>query len=249
MTTKTALSEWLEKQYLTWQLREGRGTIGEFAQWLGVSRNTYNNWTSRGQVPRGKYLTMLARQLGPEIYDVLGVPRPDPRLQQIISQWGSLPEGTRNLMTTVANSREAELDILRLAAQLDADSLDELSALVDRVSARSPQHAGGVRELHSEPANRGPAPPPRGLTGPAGAPEMTDETDLTHPDPRKAAALAQLSTQLTAMSPAAKAQVKAWILLRLERQRPAAVVPAPAVAGERVWQLEPPEPGVPLIIG
>ena len=35
---------------------------------------------------------LLASKLGPEIYDVLGLARPDPRLQAIIAYWGRIPD-------------------------------------------------------------------------------------------------------------------------------------------------------------
>lgn len=90
---KTKLGEWLEQQYVTWQARQGgRRTIDAFAQYVGVSRVAINRWMNGTRTPDAEYADLIAEKLGPEIYDLLDIPRPDPRLQAIIRQWGNLPE-------------------------------------------------------------------------------------------------------------------------------------------------------------
>lgn len=85
------VKQWMEQQFLAWQMREGgRKTVTEFARYLGVTRNSLNNWILRGQEPSGDNLETIARKMGPEIYDVLGLTRPDPELQRINSVWDDL---------------------------------------------------------------------------------------------------------------------------------------------------------------
>lgn len=72
--------------------------MADFARFLGVESTTLSNWVNGGRRPTGKYILLLASKLGPEIYDVLGMPRPDSRLQRIIANWGRIPpEGRREL--------------------------------------------------------------------------------------------------------------------------------------------------------
>ncbi len=54
----------------------GRRTVTEFAEHLGVSRDTLNKWMNGTRTPTGKHVDMLVSKLGPEIYDVLDLRRP-----------------------------------------------------------------------------------------------------------------------------------------------------------------------------
>lgn len=84
---------WLERQYIEWQRGRGkRGTITEFAEWLGVSRGTYNNWIIKKQTPGGDSLVLLGEKLGWEIYDIVGEPRPHPVQQLTVKMWGKLTD-------------------------------------------------------------------------------------------------------------------------------------------------------------
>lgn len=129
---KHAISQWLEREYLRWQLEEGRrGTIGDFAEWLGVSRNTYNNWATRGRPPSRKHVELLAEKLGEDIFDIVGLPRPDPRLHTIIDNWGKLADPVCNLLTGAVNGPETLQNILEAIAQLDDDDLGELNTWLE----------------------------------------------------------------------------------------------------------------------
>jgi len=84
--SKTPLGEWLERQFLKWQNERGeRQTLDTFAQYIGVTRSALNKWMNGNRTPDADYADQIADKLGPEIYDLLGLPRPDPRLQAIIS--------------------------------------------------------------------------------------------------------------------------------------------------------------------
>ncbi len=82
--------EWLDNQYLKWQLANGgRRTLDDFAEFLGIgSRVTLSRWINGKSKPERESIEILASKLGPEIYDRLGMERPDPGLQLVIQAWG-----------------------------------------------------------------------------------------------------------------------------------------------------------------
>lgn len=74
-TPKSA--QWITGRFLDWQKKMGgRRTVTEFAEHLGVSRDTLNKWMNGTRTPAGKHIDMLASKLGSEIYDVLDLRRP-----------------------------------------------------------------------------------------------------------------------------------------------------------------------------
>ena len=115
MSEETA--KWIEKKHLAWQSgREKKGTVTEFAIWLGVSRGTYNNWVLKKQTPQGDSVKLLADKLGPEIYSLVGMTPPDPRLEAIVKWWDKLSEEARNAISADAERYAAEKPDGELAA-------------------------------------------------------------------------------------------------------------------------------------
>ena len=97
MDTKSPIGDWLTRKYLEWQTAEAnRRTVTEFADFLGISRGAFNKYMNGNRRPRGVYVDMIAAKLGPEIYDLVGAPRPDPGLQYIIQNWGQVLHETRS---------------------------------------------------------------------------------------------------------------------------------------------------------
>lgn len=99
--------KWIEGRYRAWRddperpLRDDDGkrqdSVGLFAEYVGVSRGTMTNWLNRGKTPTVASAGKLAK-LGPEIYDFIGVPRPqtaDPGLRLIIENWGNIPNAVQ----------------------------------------------------------------------------------------------------------------------------------------------------------
>ena len=90
-------SDYLTQKYLEWQTAEGkRKTIDEFAYYLGVSQATTSAWMNGTRNPNKDNAVGLSKVLGMEIYDVLGIPRPDPDLIFIQTNWGQLDEKSRS---------------------------------------------------------------------------------------------------------------------------------------------------------
>jgi hypothetical protein len=118
---KTPVSEWLDKHFLKWQMDSGGSkTLVEFAAYLGVSRDSLNNWINRGSKPEPKSVDILASKLDdPTIYELMGLPSPDPRLLAIIGHWGEAPDAAKDeALSVIRRSSEikrSEADHKRVA--------------------------------------------------------------------------------------------------------------------------------------
>jgi transcriptional regulator with XRE-family HTH domain len=91
--------QFLEDSFLKWQIdKGGRKTVYEFAEYLGVSQPAVSAWWNETRIPQGDTIRKLAEKLGVEVYDVLGLPRPDPDLFYIQSVWDELTPETRKAL-------------------------------------------------------------------------------------------------------------------------------------------------------
>jgi len=80
--------QYLELKFLEWQHEKGgRKTVGEFAEYLGIAQSTASSYMNGKRIPEGETLRYIAIKLGIEVYDVLGLPRPDPDLLYLQSHW------------------------------------------------------------------------------------------------------------------------------------------------------------------
>jgi transcriptional regulator with XRE-family HTH domain len=91
------LSDWLTKQYIDWMDEQGEiKTQTEFAEWIGIDKVTLSRYIGgRRKNPDKETIKKIADKLGPEIYDTLGLARPDPQLQELTSIWHMLAEKTK----------------------------------------------------------------------------------------------------------------------------------------------------------
>jgi transcriptional regulator with XRE-family HTH domain len=82
---KSTFSKWLETTYLDWQRkRGGRVLQNEFAEWLGISKQLLSQYLNGRSAPTEERIDQLAEKLGPEVYDVLGLRRPDGKLNELL---------------------------------------------------------------------------------------------------------------------------------------------------------------------
>lgn len=89
-------SEFLERKFLTWQASQGkRRTIGEFAKSIGVAQTTVSSWLNGERKPEGESLRKLANKLGIDVYDALGLPRPDADLLYMQQHWDEISADDR----------------------------------------------------------------------------------------------------------------------------------------------------------
>lgn len=96
--TKT-FRQFLEENFLQWQMTTGgRKTVYEFAEYIGVGQSTISTWWNETRIPQGDNIRKLAEKLGLEVYDVLGLSRPDSDLFYIQSVWEELTVETRKAL-------------------------------------------------------------------------------------------------------------------------------------------------------
>lgn len=89
-------SQYLEMKFLEWQQQQGsRKTISEFAVYLEVPQPTISSYMTGARKPDMEKLQKIARKLGFEVYDVLGLPRPDEDLAYISQHWDTISEEFR----------------------------------------------------------------------------------------------------------------------------------------------------------
>lgn len=91
-------SEYLLNKLQEYEKQRGQRTsLDKFAEYLGVSRPLVSYWL-KGTIPSLENVQLLARKFGPEVYDVLDLPRPNPYLQKITQIFENLsPEHQRKL--------------------------------------------------------------------------------------------------------------------------------------------------------
>lgn len=73
--------EWMTQKYIDWrgQVVGHSGSVTEFARLFGVSQPLMSDWLKKGGIiPRSqKAISALVKVYGFEVYEVLGLPRPD----------------------------------------------------------------------------------------------------------------------------------------------------------------------------
>ena len=84
MGTKGPVGEWLEQKYLEWMQAEGGFRKQyEFAEYLGIDKVLLNQYINGRRRPEPEFARTIADKLGPEVYILLDMPNPDPRIKRI----------------------------------------------------------------------------------------------------------------------------------------------------------------------
>lgn len=93
--------DWLVERFSQWEKDQGRKqSYYAFARYLGVSQTSLSQWIEGAAVPAGDDLRVLAELLGPEVYDTLSLPRPNPQFERLLSGFPTLPSGLRERLST-----------------------------------------------------------------------------------------------------------------------------------------------------
>jgi len=71
---KTAFAIWFERQFLDWQIDNGRSSVRQFSVWLGINHTLVIQWLNGKSRPGPKTIHLLAQKLGGEVYSILGFP-------------------------------------------------------------------------------------------------------------------------------------------------------------------------------
>lgn len=101
------IRDWFDKKFTEWQqdqLKLGpkrKMGVGQFAKFLGLKTNTLNNYRIRGSQPEGDKLDLIGERYL-DIYDLLGLPRPNPWLKTVNKYFESLSEAQQRRLAEEA---------------------------------------------------------------------------------------------------------------------------------------------------
>ena len=123
----TPVSLWLDEKFRAWRAeqRSHRAGVTQFAKYIGIRRDDLNNYMLKGVSPEGERLEKIGQVLGPEIYDRLGLPRPDPQVRQVTEAFMQLPEAQRGVAEAVLRRP----GLLNVVAQMLAPAAKATPAL------------------------------------------------------------------------------------------------------------------------
>lgn len=95
------VKEWFTQKFIAWENTQGgRQSYYAFARYLGVSQSGLGAWMNGDSAPGGEDLILIAGKLGPEVYDVIGLPRPNAEVQRVTVSFASLPPDLRQRLTS-----------------------------------------------------------------------------------------------------------------------------------------------------
>lgn len=91
-----AFASFMLRQMHQWENAQGRrATLQGFADHLQVSQPLLSIWLKGDTKPSTEKIGLLAARLGSEVYEVLGLPKPDPDLTRLNQIWPNIPETMR----------------------------------------------------------------------------------------------------------------------------------------------------------
>ncbi len=120
--------DWLNQKFLEWEKTQGRKqSYYAFARYLEVSQSGLGQWMTGASAPGGDDLLAIANKLGPEVYDVLGLPRPNAEVQRLTVSFANLPPDIRQRLANAI----AESDTTLRVERLRADSADARKMVIE----------------------------------------------------------------------------------------------------------------------
>jgi transcriptional regulator with XRE-family HTH domain len=109
------VKDWLNQKFNEWEKAQGgRQSYYAFARYLEVSQSGLGQWMAGSAAPAGDDVLNLANKLGPEVYDVLGLPRPNVELQRLTISYANLPADIRQNLSSAVSEADAALRQQRL---------------------------------------------------------------------------------------------------------------------------------------
>src|SRR5512133_2787248 len=95
------VKDWLNQKFLEWEKSQGhKQSYYAFARYLEVSQSGLGQWMIGSASPSGDDLLNIANKLGPEIYDSLGLPRPNAEVQRLTVSFANLPPDIRQRLAS-----------------------------------------------------------------------------------------------------------------------------------------------------
>lgn len=99
---------WFERKFVEWEAVTGRRrTVSEFAEWLNIPRSLCSRYLTGSRSPSRKNVDLIAARLGSEVYDLLGLQRPDEVLQRLQGGWDQLTETQKARIVNILEESEA----------------------------------------------------------------------------------------------------------------------------------------------
>ena len=97
-------SEFLFETYLDWVRKQGEArSTAEFAEALGVSRQTINKLMQKGTntIPRMKTIYALSKVTGDDIFEFLKIDKAQTDIKIIKTTWKKIPKETQNKIISI----------------------------------------------------------------------------------------------------------------------------------------------------
>jgi hypothetical protein len=109
------VKDWLNQKFEDWEKAQGhKQSYYAFARYLEVSQSGLGEWMVGSSVPAGDDLQTISSKLGKEIYDILGLPRPNPEGQRPTISFAILPPDIRQRLTNALTETDQTLRQQRL---------------------------------------------------------------------------------------------------------------------------------------
>lgn len=122
------IKDWLNQKFVEWEKTQGhKQSYYAFARYLEVSQSGLGQWMAGSAAPGGDDLLNIANKLGEEIYDILGLPRPNAEVQRLTVSFASLPPEIRKSLSGAI----AEIDQTLRTERLRPDSAEARKIVVD----------------------------------------------------------------------------------------------------------------------
>jgi transcriptional regulator with XRE-family HTH domain len=115
------VKDWLNQKFTEWERAQGhKQSYYAFARYLEVSQSGLAQWMIGNGTPGGDDLLNIANRLGADVYDVLGLPRPNAEVQRVTVSFASLPPDIRQRLTNAVG----EVDQVLRQERLRPDSAE-----------------------------------------------------------------------------------------------------------------------------
>jgi transcriptional regulator with XRE-family HTH domain len=115
--------QWVNRKFVEWQASLGkRKTVEEFAIYLGVSRPLLNMWMNGNKKPGRENIKLLAETFGNDIYDVMGLPHPNPYLQVAINNWEFMSEEKQEQIARQIAEEAAKYEAKKITERIQTTS-------------------------------------------------------------------------------------------------------------------------------
>ncbi len=122
------VKDWLNQKFIEWEKAQGhKQSYYAFSRYLEVSQSGLGQWMVGNGVPSGDDLLNIAKKLGAEIYDILGLPRPNAEVQRLTVSIASIPPDIRQRLASAI----AESDQALRAERLRPDSVEARRIVID----------------------------------------------------------------------------------------------------------------------